>query len=365
MVMTTPLTVALVTPLTGPDAAHGLAALKAMTLWARDERLPRPWDEVAVTAYDTHPDPVAAVRAAQAARPAALIGPFGQRAALAVCGATDRVVFNAGAPSTRFMRQAFPKVVNLAPPVSSWTRPMLTAVRSADRHARKVALLVGASDVAAELTSVTKAAASALKFEVTSSVFQTGRVGAAAGRLPPADVLLVHGSPDDEVTAAGMLLRRPWRAAAFSTFDRRDIGVSLVELSDGVLAPRSWSPSSQQEVGTGPSSREFVSAYVAMHGSEPNTAAAWAFASGLIFGRCVRYCGGIEDTSVLAAARGLETSTLLGRYRVDHATGLQVGHAPVVVQRQAGVARAVWPRDTARAPLAYPRRQTGVVASHM
>jgi hypothetical protein len=292
-----------------------------------------------------------------------VIGPFGQRAALAVCGATERVVFNAGAPSTRFMRQAFPRVINVAPPVSSWTRPVLAAVRSADRHARKVAMLVGASDVAAELTSVTKAAASGLGFEVTSGVFQAGRVGSAAGRLPPADVLLVHGGIEDEVTAAGMLLRRPWRAAAFSTFDRRDVGLSLVELSDGLLAPRTWSSASDVEPGTGPSARDFVSDYIAMHGTEPTTASAWAFAAGLIFGRCVRYCGGIEDTSVLAAARGLETSTLLGRYRVDHATGLQVGHTPTIVQRQAGTPRVVWPREAARAPLTYPRWQAGLVAS--
>jgi ABC-type branched-subunit amino acid transport system substrate-binding protein len=361
--MTTPLTVALVTPMTGPDAMHGIAAFQAAKLWARDERLPRPWDEVVVTAYDAHPDPVAAMRTAVASEPAAVFGPYGQRAALAACRATDRVVFNCGAPSTRFVRQAFPKVVNIAPAASTWTRPVLAAVRAADKRAKKAALLVTAGDIASELTSVTKVAANALGFELTSTTFQPGEVASAANRLPHADVLLVHGEADDEVAAAAALLRRPLRAAALSTAARRDTAASLGDLREGLLAPRAWAPDSTAEVGTGPSAREFVVSFTSMHGSEPSTAAATTYATGLIFGRCVRYCGGIEDISVLAAARGLETTTLLGRFRVDEATGLQVGQAIPTVQWQSGAPRAVWPREIARAPLAYPRWQVNLVAA--
>jgi ABC-type branched-subunit amino acid transport system substrate-binding protein len=362
MPMTTSLRVALVTPLTGPDAAHGIAALRAAKLWARDERLPRPWDDVSVTAYDAYPEPVSAMSAALATRPAAVFGPYGQKAALAVCRATDRVVFNCGAPSTRFVRQAFPNVINVVPATSTWTRPALAAIRTADRRVRKVVMLVADSDTAAELTSVTKVVASTLDFELTSTVFQPGKAAAAAGRLPPADVLLVHGEADDEVAVAGVLLRRPWRAAALSTAARGDTAASLGNLREGLLAPRLWAPESTAEVGTGVSAQEFTAAYTNLHGSSPNTSAAWTYAAGLIFGRCVRYCGGTEDLSVLAAARGLETTTLLGRFRLDEATGLQVGQAIPIVQWQAGTARIVWPRDVARAPLTYPRQRADLVA---
>ncbi len=361
--MTTPLRVALVTPLTGPDATHGLGALQAAKLWARDERLPPPWDDVSITAYDAHPDPVSAMRAALATRPATVFGPYGHKAALAACRVTDRVVFNCGAPSTRFVRQAFPKVVNIVPATSTWPRPALAAIRTADRRVRKVALLVAAGDTAAELTSVTKVAATALGFELTSTTFQPGKAAAAASRLPPADILIVHGEADDEVAAAAALLRRPWRAAALSTAARGDTAASLGNLREGLLAPRLWAPDSTTEVGTGISARTFVSAYTQLHGSVPNTAAACTYAAGVIFGRCVRYCGGIEDLSVLAAARGLETTTLLGRFRVDEATGLQVGQAIPTVQWQNGTARTVWPRDLARAPLTYPRWRVDLVTS--
>ncbi|KDA44482.1 branched-chain amino acid-binding protein [Frankia sp. B2] len=352
--MTTPLTVALVTPLTGPDAAQGLAGLRGVTLWARDERLPLPWDEVSLTAYDAYPDSAAAMRAAVAAGPDALLGPYGHRAALAACASTDRVVFNTGAPSTRFVRQAFPNVVNIAAATSTWPRGVLAAVRAADRRARKVVLLAS-GDTAVEITSVTKAAAVAQSFEVASHVFPPGKAALAATRLPPGDILIVHAGPDDELAAANILLRRPWRAAAFSTAVSAQATASLGDLREQLLAPGSWMPESTQPTATGPTAREFTADFTALHGVAPTETAAWAYVTGLILGRAIRYCGGVQDASVLAAARGIDTTTLLGRFRLDEATGLQVGHQIPIVQWQAGASRTVWPRESARAPFAHPR----------
>jgi ABC-type branched-subunit amino acid transport system substrate-binding protein len=354
MPMTSQLTVALVTPLTGPDAARGLASLRGVTLWARDEHLPSPWHEISVTAYDAHPEPAEAMTAAAAAKPGAILGPYGRQAALAACAATRRVVFNAGAPTTRFVRQAFPNVVNVAAPTSTWPRGVLALVRAADRHARKVALLLAAGDMATEMMSVTKAAAVHLGFEVTSSVYQPGQVSVAAKRLPPADVLIVHAGADDELTAANVLLRRPWRAAAFSTAVSAQAAAALGNLREGLLAPGSWNPESTAETGTGPTAKRFAADFAELHGTAPTAAAAAAYVSGLILGRCIRNCGSIQDTSVLAAARGLDTITLLGRFRLDHATGLQVGHQIPIVQWQSGASRTVWPRERARAPFAHP-----------
>ncbi len=362
--MSSPLTVALVTPLTGPAAAHGLAALRAATLWARDEHLPPAWDEINVTAYDAHPHPGAATRSAAAANPDAIFGPHGPQAALAACAATDRVLFNIAAPSTRFVRQAVPNIINMAAPQATWTRGVLAAVRSADRRARRLAVMVAAGDWALEIVSVTRAAAAARNFDVTSSVFRPGQAGAAARRLPAADVLIVQADPDDEATAAEILLRRPWRAAAFSTAGHDDALTTLGDRRDGLLGPRAWSPQLPAAAGTGPSVSEFVSRYRQMHDQPPAATAAVAFAAGLILGRCVRMLDQVDgslldDAAVLATAYALDTSTVLGRFRLDPATGLQVGHQGHLVQWQDGVAATVWPPDRLRAPLHYPRRRGG------
>ncbi|MCK9893157.1 ABC transporter substrate-binding protein [Frankia sp. AgB32] len=352
--MTTPLTVALVTPLTGPDSAQGLAGLRGVTLWARDEQLPHPWDEVSLTAYDAHPDPAAAMRAAVAAQPDALLGPYGHRAALAACAATNRVVFNTGAPSTRFVRQAFPNVVNIAAATSTWPRGVLSTVRAADRRARKVVLLAS-GDTAVEITSVTRAAAATQAFEVASHVFPAGKATLAASRLPPGDILIVHAAPADELAAANILLRRPWRAAAFSTAVSAQATASLGDLRERLLAPGSWIPESTRASATGPTAQAFTADFTNLHGVPPTETAAWAYVTGLILGRAIRFCGSAQDTSVLAAARGIDTTTLLGRFRLDEATGLQVGHQIQIVQWQDGASRTVWPREAARATFTHPR----------
>jgi ABC-type branched-subunit amino acid transport system substrate-binding protein len=353
----TALTVALVTPLTGPDAAQGLASLRGLTLWARDEYVPPPWTEISVTAYDAYPDPAAAMRTASAARPAAILGPFGRRAALAAFAATDRVVFNVGAPITRFMRQTYPKVINISAPSSTWPRQVLALVRSADRTARKAAVLLSAGDFAIETTASIKAAGRSLGFDVTTSTFGPGQAALAASRLPSADVLIVHAGADDELTAASALLRRPWRAAAFSTAVSTQVATSFGDASDGLLAPGSWLPDSKAETATGPTAWQFTGEFHALHGTPPTATAAWTYVSGLILGACIRRSGSIDDSAVLAAARGMDTTTLLGRFRLDETTGLQVGHQIPIVQWQSGASWTVWPRDGARARFAHPRWQ--------
>ncbi|MBX6387720.1 MAG: ABC transporter substrate-binding protein [Frankia sp.] len=351
------LTVALVTPLTGPDAAQGLAALRGLTLWARDERLPVPWTDISVTAYDAYPDPAKAMRTATAARPSAIIGPYGRRAALAAAAATDRLMFNASAPTNRFMRQSYPKVINVAAPASTWPRQVLALVRSVDRTARKAAVLLEQGDFAVEATAGIKVAARSLGFEVTTSVFGPGQAALAASRLPSADVLIVHADPDAELSAASALLRRPWRAAAFSTAVSAQAAASFGDFSDGLLAPGSWNPDDTAEVQTGPTARQFNADFIALHGTAPTATAAWTYVTGLILGACIRYSGGADDTSVAAAARGLDTTTLLGRFRLDQTTGLQVGHQIPIVQWQSGASWTVWPREQARAKFAHPRWQ--------
>ncbi len=347
--MTTQFNVALVTPLTGRLAPDGLAGLRAATLWARDEALPPPWTEVTLAAFDAHPDPVAAIRSAEAGRPHAILGPFGRADALAVAAATQRLIFNHGAPAARFMRPTFTNVVNIAAPAATWTREVLAAVRSVDRAATKVVLLANSTEDAAETVAATRSAGRTHGFEVTVCGFRPGQAEVAARRLPPGDVLLVDAAVEDEIAAAQVLLDRPWRGAAFSTGADGPFAV-LGDRRDGLLAPRAWVSTEGGEVTDGPSARQFIAAYRQHHGSEPGPSAAAAYAAGVIIGRCVRASAGSDDTALSAAARGLDTRTLYGRFQLDPLTGIQVGHRVRVVQWQDRAPVAVWPRaaDTPR-----------------
>jgi hypothetical protein len=111
------------------------------------------------------------------------------------------------------------------------------------------------------------------------------------------------------------------------------------------------------ETTTGPNAWAFTADFSALHGVAPTATAAWTYVSGLILGACIRRSGSADDQAVLAAARGLDTITLLGRFRLDETTGLQVGHQIPIVQWQSGASWTVWPRDGARARFAHPRWQ--------
>ena len=78
-------------------------------------------------------------------------------------------------------------------------------------------------------------------------------------------------------------------------------------------------------------------------------------AAGVLAARCLRDAGAVEDAALLAAARSLDCRTLYGDFRLDPATGLQVGHEVLTVQWQGGARRIVWPPKFADRSLIFPR----------
>jgi branched-chain amino acid transport system substrate-binding protein len=101
----------------------------------------------------------------------------------------------------------------------------------------------------------------------------------------------------------------------------------------------------------GPDAAWFGAAFREATGGAPPYPAAAAFAAGVLAARCVREAGGTQDAALRAAAERLAARTLFGGFRLDPATGLQVGHEVLTVQWQAGVRRVVWPPGRAERPL--------------
>jgi hypothetical protein len=66
-------------------------------------------------------------------------------------------------------------------------------------------------------------------------------------------------------------------------------------------------------------------------GAPPDYPAAQAYAACLVAQRCLEEAGA-DDESKRRAACALDCATFFGRFRIDPATGLQVGHEMVLVQ---------------------------------
>jgi hypothetical protein len=88
-------------------------------------------------------------------------------------------------------------------------------------------------------------------------------------------------------------------------------------------------------------------------GAPPDYPASQAYAACLIAQRCLEEAGA-ADESLWRAACALDCGTFFGRFRIDPATGLQVGHEMVLVQWQRGRKLVVWPPSVSKARPLYP-----------
>lgn len=351
----------LVTPLSGPLAPFGRAAAAGLTLWARyAARLPPSWTGVDLDVRDTATNPEAAMRAAIETHPDVLFGPYGSSPMLAAMRVAGRVVWNHGGATSQLSWPAFPRVINVLSPASTYFDGVLQAVRAADPSTATVSVLHASSGFSQDVANGAVRTAAKLNFEVLAVPFEPHNAIEVASALPGADVLLVVGSFAGELAVAPVLLTRAWRAAAFVGAGVEEVLAPLGDAREGLLGPAQWMASAALEPGEGPASQWFVSKYRHVVGVDPPYPAAQAFAAGLLCARCLRDSGVSEDTAQLAAARQLSCTTLYGRFRIDPVSGLQAGHQVLIVQWQRGVRRVVWPPEQAERSLLYPRMQRGM-----
>jgi branched-chain amino acid transport system substrate-binding protein len=91
----------------------------------------------------------------------------------------------------------------------------------------------------------------------------------------------------------------------------------------------------------------FVQAFTAKWSAAPGPLAAAAYAAGTVLAEAVRRAGSVEADKLRAVLASLELDTVLGRYRVEPASGAQAGIKPVLTQIVRGRARPLWPEALA------------------
>jgi branched-chain amino acid transport system substrate-binding protein len=328
---------ALVTPLSGPLAVYGQASAAALQLWA--DRFAGP-DEVELRLVDAHPDVAGAVRWAEQLHPDLLFGPYGSGQAARAADATTRLLWNHGGARLR----PRPNVISVLAPAESYFTGAVEVVRRADPDLRRVAVLHADTGFARSVGEGAMWAADERGLDVERVLLPES--------APPADLLLVAGRFEDELSAARALPRGQWPAIGLVAAGVREVLADLDDL-EGMLGPAQWLPQAAPEPDLGPSAGEFVASYRARTGEEPPYPAAQAFAAGLIAAHCLRTAGSARDQDVRAAALALDRTTLFGPFRVD-GRGAQIGHEVLTVQWQDGTRKVVWPPRSTQAPVRHP-----------
>jgi ABC-type branched-subunit amino acid transport system substrate-binding protein len=107
---------------------------------------------------------------------------------------------------------------------------------------------------------------------------------------------------------------------------------SMVDDPKGIYGIAQWFPGREAQAELGPSEHDFVAAYHRVADASPDYPAVQAAAAGAFALHCANVAESTHADALWAVATGLQTTTLYGAFRIDSRTGVQVGHAPVLVR---------------------------------
>jgi branched-chain amino acid transport system substrate-binding protein len=399
------ITVGAMLSLSGRFAVQGEQARRGLTLWADDLNLSgglivRALGGAAPVRLVIHDDTSragpAVLLAERLASPASperadlLFGPYSSVLALAIAPIAEqyrRVLWNHGGSSDAIDERGFRYTVTVLSPAGRYFVPLLDLIRATTPALRRVAILHGARGTFPSAVAAGAAThALARGFEVVftapypdliplplgeswgegaprgDETGGAGNLGAAFAALVAEieashpDMVLGVGTTEADLAFARTLgaERAGARVVGLVAAPIEHFGEALGPRAHGFFGPSQWEPGVRYRPDLGPTSTQFADRFRTRFGAEPDYPAAQAYAAGLIMQRCVEIAGSLDDEALLQVARSLTLTTFYGDFRLDPATGRQVGHDLVVMQWQGMRRRIVWPPTLAEATPEIP-----------
>ena len=297
-----------------------------------------------------------------------LVGPYSAvltNAAAEVARELGKLLWNQGGASPLVYQRGNPWVVGVLTPADEYLSGLLPAVREINPDASTVGILRAATgafprDVASgverSLGECGFRLVNSLEFDAAADDFQD--LVQAAGEATP-DVLVVAGRFQNDLDIAEMLAAAAPAvgavavvAAGVDAFRER-----LGPKAEGFIGPSQWEPEAAAEPEYGPTVSEVrASLRQAVH-PVIDYPMAQAYAVGVVMQRCVEECGSLDDAALRRVAANLDFTTFYGRFRIDPATGRQVGKSSLLVQWQQGRKVVVWPPGYRQGVMRYPWRR--------
>ena len=267
-----------------------------------------------------------------------LVGPYGSAATLVAASEAERarrVMVNGAGPAAATHARAPRYLFQSTLPYTAYGSEALQAAREASL--RRI-FIVARDDVASrEAAEALRNAAAAQELEVSQiEVYRPGTldyaVQVARARAAQADAWIAFGDVRD---AAEMV----------KTFKRLDYAPGFF-FAQGAAHPRfiklvgqdaEWSLGAADfDPRLGGPARRFADAFFAKFNVPPGLAAAEGYAAGSVLGAAVRAAGALSQEALRSALVELQTTTVLGEYRVAPESGAQIGARPRLVQIRRG-----------------------------
>lgn len=292
-----------------------------------------------------------------------LIGPFGSaasRGAAATAERAHRILINATGAARSVLRAGHRYVFQLAEPYEAYGESVLGLARRVGY--RRLFILARDDPASQEMADGTAADAAGQGLNAGAGVQVYGQ---ETGDFAPL-VAMAKAAHAEAWIAFGSVLDA---AEMVKTFKRLHYAPRLF-FAQGVADPRFITlvgQDAEEAIGVAayepsfPTSGNayFAKAFRDKWSSAPGLAAAEGYAAGQLLAEAVRSAGTFDQEKLRETLATLHTETVLGRYKLDPASGEQLGARPALVQILRGRREVVWPDALATAlwRLPYPRWQ--------
>ena len=363
--------------LSGQFRVQGRQALAGLQAWAADVNQAGgvslgntgPMVQVSVIHHDDSSRPDRAKLATQQLishdKVDLLFGPYSgvlSRAAAEVAESAQRVTWNQGGATDDIYQQGYRWVVGVLTPASQYLTGLLPLIRDADSKATSVGLLrAGTGAFTRVITQEVHRQADLLGFQVSYLREHPASLDDFSGiveeiRETGPDVLVAVGRIRNDLDFARALARRPiaLRAVAVVAAPIQQFRDALGDDVDGFIGPSQWEPAGKYPHDYGPSARQVLDSLAKQRQGPVDYPMAQAYAAGLVAQRCLERAGSLDDGALRQAAADLDFSTFYGRFKIDPATGRQMGRSTLLVQWQQGRKVILWPPEQRQGSLVHP-----------
>ncbi len=287
------------------------------------------------------------------------------------------VMITCGAASDSTYQKGFSLVYQTYTPASRYLTGALDLLASIDPDARKIAIVHENDKFSTDVANALNDYAEKQGYEVVLfEGYDSGTTDFAPfiNRIESAkpDAVLGGGHFQDGSTFARQLYEKE-TTAQFVALLVAPAEPSFAELGDaalGIIGPSQWEPLSQISADSaeqvdlpfyGPSSQEFVDAYMAAYDEEPSYHAAGGYVAGLLLQKAIEDANSVDTEAVAEALDNLDILTFFGHIQFDTSDdshGLQIGHSMMYIQWQGTstdlAKQIVWPLEAETADLVYP-----------
>lgn len=309
--------------LSGRFAPFGRQATDGLRLWAEQSGA-----DLTVLDDESEPAVLAERLPGLAARVDLLFGPYStvlMRAAVPIAADAGRLLFNHGGSGGVLDLPG--QVVNVLTPASRYALPFVALLGGQEPAPLYTATRRGV--FGRDVVAGVRAAAQAAGLQVKTLDLDT----------PPGggwDLVSAGVYEDDvETVRAARALANPPRlvcsvAAGVAQF------AADVEDPDGMYGVGQWAPGAHPAVLAGLPEPQFLDAWRERFGGAPDYPGVQSYAAGVIAEVAVHAAGTSASEPLWRAVAALDLSTVFGRFRIDPATGVQVGHDAALTRWHSG-----------------------------